>query len=82
MIGFFFENVKTFLWIANTCKQQRLTVNTVHLLYKLAQRYIMQETNQQTAGCNTSRKHKGISIFKIPNAKSGMPEYRNGKKNI
>ena len=32
-----FVKLKTFLYIANTCKQQRFTVNTVNLLYKLAE---------------------------------------------
>ena len=33
-----FVQLKTFLYIANTCKQQRSTVNTTHdLLYKLAE---------------------------------------------
>ena len=32
-------------------------------------------TNCWTTGCNTSQKHKGISIFKIHKAKSGIPEY-------
>ena len=27
------------------------------------------------AGCNTSQKQKGISIFKLPRAKSGTPEH-------
>ena len=35
-----------------------------------------------TFGCDTSRKHTKISIFKIPKAKSGMPEHKNGKKII
>ena len=39
-------------------------------------------TNCQTAGCNTSRKHTRIRIFKVPKAKSGMPEHKNRKKNI
>ena len=66
--------------IANTYKGQRLTVNTVHFLYKLAETRIMPGTNQLTTDCNTSRKHTWISIFKIPKAKSGMPEYKNQKK--
>ena len=37
--------LKTFLYIANTCKSQRFTVNTVHLLYKLAKSHIMPGTN-------------------------------------
>ena len=40
----------------------------------------MPETNQQTAGCNTSRKHIRISIFKILKTKPGMPEHKNWKK--
>ena len=40
-----FVKLKTFLYIANTCKQQRFTVNTVHLLYKLAESHIMPGTN-------------------------------------
>ena len=40
-----FVKLKTFLYIANTCKQQRFTVNTVHLLYKLAEIHIMPEIN-------------------------------------
>ena len=49
---------------------------------KLAESHIMPGTNQWTAGFNTSRKHTQISIFKIPKVKSGMPEHKNGKKNI
>ena len=41
----------------------------------------MPKTNCQTAGCNTSRKHTQISNFKIPKAKSGKLEHKNGKKN-
>ena len=33
------------LSIADTYKQQRFTVNTVHLLYKLAEGHIMPGTN-------------------------------------
>ena len=40
----------------------------------------MPGTNWQPA--NASRKHKRISIFKIPKAKPGMSEHINGKKNI
>ena len=40
-----FVQLKNFLYIANTCKQQRFTVNTVHLLYKLAESHIMPRTN-------------------------------------
>ena len=40
-----FVELKTFLYIANTGKWQRFTVNTVHLLYKLAESHIMPETN-------------------------------------
>ena len=40
-----FVELKTFLYIANTCKLQRFTVNTLHLLYKLAESHIMPETN-------------------------------------
>ena len=36
---------------------------------------IIQGANCSIAGCNTSRKHKGISIFKIPKAKSEVPEH-------
>ena len=71
------------MYIANTCKWQRFTVNTVHLLYKLAESHIMPGTNNRLfAGCNTSRKHTRISILKIPKAKSGMPQHKNEKKNI
>ena len=36
---------------------------------------IMPGANCSIAGCNTSGKHKGIGIFKIPKAKSGVPEH-------
>ena len=42
-------------------------------------------TNCWTTGCNTSQKHKGISIFKIHKPKSEIPEYiklREERKNI
>ena len=42
----------------------------------------MPGTNQYVHGCNTSRNYTRISIFKITKAKSGMPEHKNGKKNI
>ena len=42
----------------------------------------MPGTNYQSAGCNVSRKHTRINIFKIPKAKPGMPEQINEKKNI
>ena len=42
----------------------------------------MPGTNQQTAGCNKSLKHTSISIFKIPEAVSGMPELKNEKRII
>ena len=42
----------------------------------------MPGTNRLNAGYNTSQKHIPISIFKIPKAKFGMPEHKNGKKNI
>ena len=32
-------------------------------------------TNCWTTAFNTLRKHQGISIFKIPKAKSGIPEH-------
>ena len=35
-----FVQRKTFFHIANTSKQERLTVNTVHLMYKLAGSHI------------------------------------------
>ena len=35
----------------------------------------MPGANCSIAGCSTSRRHKGISIFKIPKAKSEVPEY-------
>ena len=41
-----------------------------------------EQINRLFAGCNTSRKHTRISIFKIPKAKSGMPEHKIEKKNI
>ena len=68
--------------MTNTCKQQRFTVNAVHVLYQLAKSHIMPGTNRLNAGYNTSQKHIPISIFKIPKAKFGMPEHKNGKKNI
>ena len=40
-----FVQVNTLLYIANTCKQQRFTINTVHLLYKLAESHIMPGAN-------------------------------------
>ena len=40
-----FPQLKTFLYLANTCKQKRFTVNAVHLLNKLAESYIMSGTN-------------------------------------
>ena len=43
MIDFIY--LKTFLYIGNNCKQQRFTVNAVHLLYKLAEYHIMPGTN-------------------------------------
>ena len=48
----------------------------------MADSHIMPGTNQLIVGCNASRKHTRISIFKIPKTKSGMPEHKNGKKNI
>ena len=39
-----FVELKTF-YIANTCKLQRFTVNTLHLLYKLAESHIIPGTN-------------------------------------
>ena len=77
-----FVQLKTFLYIANTCKQQRFTVDTLHLLYKLAESYIMPGTNQQTPGCNTSRKHTRIIIFKTFKSKSGIAEHKNEKEKI
>ena len=41
-----------------------------------------QEQINRLHGCNTSRNYTRISIFKIPKAKSGMPEHKNGKNNI
>ena len=35
----------------------------------------MPGANCSIAGFSTSRKHKGISIFKIPEAKSEVPEH-------
>ena len=58
------------------------TVNTVYLLYKLAESHIIPATNEQTPGCTTSRKHTRISIFKIPRSKSGIAEHKIEKKNI
>ena len=40
-----FVLLKTFVYIANTCKQQIFTVNTVHVLYKLAESHIMPGPN-------------------------------------
>ena len=40
-----FVSLKTFNYIANTCKKQRFTVNTVHLLYNLGKNHIMLRTN-------------------------------------
>ena len=34
------------------------------------------------AGCNTSTKNTRIKIWKIPKAKSEIPEHENQKKNI
>ena len=48
----------------------------------MAESHITTGTNQQTAGCNTSRKYTRISIFKIPKARSEMPEHKNEKKNV
>ena len=42
----------------------------------------MPGTNQETTGCNKSLKHTWISIFKIPKAVSGMPEFKNEKRII
>ena len=42
----------------------------------------MPGTNQETLGCDTSRKHTRISIFKTPKSKSGIAEHKNEKKNI
>ena len=36
--------------------------------------------NCWAAGCNTSRKHTRINIFKIPKAKSGIPNIKIGKR--
>ena len=74
-----FAQFKTFLYLANTCKQKRFIVNAVHLLNKVAESYIMPGTNQQIHDCNTSRKYTRISIFKVPKAKSGMPELKDGR---
>ena len=70
-----------FLYKANTCKWQTLPVHTVHLLHKLAESHIMLETNCQIAG-STSRKHKGISIFRSPKVKSGISKHKSGENNI
>ena len=55
--------------IGNAC----LVTSKLHCTYKsyiyadkLAQSHIMPGANCYTAGCNTSSKHEGISIFKIP----------------
>ena len=50
---------------------QRFTANTVHLLYKLAESNLML----------WKIKDRQISIFKIPKAKSGILEQKNGKEN-
>ena len=42
----------------------------------------MQGANCSIAGCNTSRQHKGTSIFKIPKAKSGVPENMKWSENL
>ena len=42
----------------------------------------MPGTNLWTAGYNKSRQHTRISISKIPEASSGIPEYKNEKKII
>ena len=73
-----FVKVKTFLYIAKLVNSKYL----LEILYKLAESHIMPGTNSYTAGCHTSRKYTRISIFKVPKAKSGMPEHKNGKKNI
>ena len=44
--------------------------------------HIIPGTNQWTAGCNTSPKHTQNSVFKVPKAKSGIPEHKNGEKNL
>ena len=49
-------------------------------MYKLAGSHIKPGAKSQTAGCNISRKDTQISVFKIPKAKSGMPEHKNRKK--
>ena len=41
----------------------------------------MPGTNYYTVGCNISRKDTQISIFKILQAKYGMSEHKNGKRN-
>ena len=69
-------------YIASTCKWQTFNLNIEHLLCKPAESHVMPGTNCLTAGCNKSRKHTWISIFKIPKAKPGIPENKNGMKNI
>ena len=49
---------------------------------KLAQNHTMPGTNCQTDGRNTSLKHKGIRVFKIPKAKSGIPKHIKWKEHM
>ena len=70
------------MYVSHTCKEQRFTVNTIHLLNQLAETHIMPGTIWYNSGCNTSPKHTQISISKIPKAKSGMPKQKTGKNNI
>ena len=79
------NQLKTFLYIANTCKQQtykQIQQFCTFTVQKLAESHIMPGANQQAHGCNTSRIYTRISIFKIPKAKSGMPKHKNGKNNM
>ena len=65
-----------------SCKITSLYCSHNSYIYadKLAKSHIMPGTNCKTAGYNTSLKHNGIIIFKIPKAKSEIPEHKKWKK--
>ena len=66
------------LYRANTFKRQEFTVHTVQTGWNS-----YHARNKLSAcRCKTSRKHTWINIFKIPKVKSGIPEHKNGKKNV
>ena len=46
-----------FVYLTQNCYVELILGNGKHILYKLAERQIMTETNSETAGCNTSQKH-------------------------